>query len=95
MSVTDYIPVGRENAVSRSYLAAMLGVSDRKMRKMIEDERRAGEIILNAQDGKGYYMTDDLDEMERQYQQDTARAMAILTRRKALRARLKAAGRNV
>lgn len=95
MSVTDYIPVGRENAVSRSYLASMLGVSDRKMRKMIEDERRAGAIILNAQDGKGYYMTDDLDEMERQYRQDTARAMAILTRRKALRKRLKDAGRKV
>lgn len=95
MSITDYIPVGRENAVSRAYLASMLGVSDRKMRKMIEDERRAGAIILNAQDGKGYYMTDDLDEMERQYRQDTARAMAILTRRKALRKRLKAAGRNV
>lgn len=95
MSILHYIPYGKDNAVSRAYLSAMLGVSDRKMRKMIEAERRNGAMILNAQDGNGYYISDDLDELERQYRQDTARAMAILTRRKAIRNKLKEAGREV
>lgn len=95
MSILDLIPHGRENAVSREYLSATLGISDRKMRHMIENARRSGAIILNAQDGRGYYISDDLDDMEKQYRQDTARAMAILTRRKALRKRLKEAGRKV
>jgi hypothetical protein len=38
---------------------------------------------------------DDLDAIERQYRQDTSRALSILRRRKAMRALLKAAGRAV
>lgn len=89
------IPFGRENAVTRRELAMRLGVSDREMRKMIEDGRAEGLIIINDCTGRGYYQTDDLAEMERQYRQDTSRAMAILKRRVPLRNALKKAGRNV
>ena len=89
------IPFGRENAVSRGLLAAQMGVSDRRVRGYIEDARTEGLVIINAQDGRGYFQTDDLNEIAQQYRQDTARAMSILKRRKTMRRMLKAAGREV
>ena len=86
------IPFGRENAIPRRELAERLGTSDREMRKMIEQVRGEGMFILNAQDGAGYYRTTDLAELKRQYDQDTARALSILARRKPIRDALKAAG---
>lgn len=95
MNIVDYIPIGRENAVSRERLMALTGLSDRKNRELIEQARRHGEIIINDQTGLGYYRSEDIEDMARQYRQDTARAMSILARRKAIRRRLKAAGREV
>ncbi len=94
-SVIDAIPAGRENAIKRAVLSEKVGMTDRKMRKMIEMARSMGCIIVNDQTGAGYYQSDDLDEIERQYRQDTARAMSILVRRKELRRRLRDAGRTV
>ena len=64
-------------------------------RRIIARLRDEGYIIINDQNGKGYYLSDDLDEIEKQYKQDTARAMAILKRRKYMRKMLKEAGRPV
>ena len=89
------IPVGYENAITRAELACRMGLNDRQMRQAVEDARAEGVIILNRQDGGGYYQSNDLDDMMRQYRQDTARALAILKRRKPLRDKLKAAGRKV
>lgn len=89
------VPFGRRNAIPRDALAEKLGMGDRSLRQAIERARAEGLIILNGQDGRGYYQSDDILEMERQYRQDTARAMSILKRRKPLRAALKAAGREV
>lgn len=86
------IPYGRNNAISRKDLAAALGMSDRKTRSAIEDARADGLIIINSQDGSGYFQTNDIEEMRRQYRQDTARALAIFRRRKPLRKALIAAG---
>lgn len=93
--VVSAIPAGRENAVTRSELALRLGLSDRKTRELIESARREGHIIINDQDSRGYYRSIDPDDMERQYRQDTNRALSILARRKELRRALKAAGREV
>ena len=97
MSIIDMIPLGAENAITRAELAAKSGLSDRRMRLAIQQARSNGELILNTQDGRGYFLgtVDDLDAIQRQYKQDTARAMAILKRRKAMRDILKAAGRAV
>lgn len=91
----SHIPQGRENAKSRADLAYEMQMSDRSVRQLIEDARNEGCIILNDQTGRGYYTSDNLDDLERQYRQDTARALSILKRRKAIRAKLKAAGRQV
>ena len=93
--VVDMIPVGKKNAITREKLARLLGTNDRTARELVRKAREYGYIIINEQDGRGYYRTDDLDMMERQYKQDTRRALSVLSRRKTLRQILKAAGREV
>lgn len=95
VTLAGAIPFGRRNAISRTALAKKLGMSDRQMRKAIEDARSEGLIILCECNGRGYYQSDDLNEIHIQYIQDTNRAMAILKRRKPMRELLKAAGRSV
>lgn len=55
MNIVDFIPYGRENAVSREYLSDITGLDDRTVRGMIEDARRDVPII-NLQDSGGYYL---------------------------------------
>jgi MarR-like DNA-binding transcriptional regulator SgrR of sgrS sRNA len=93
--VAAAIPFGSENAVTRDALVAALGHSERTIRRLIEEARGAGVLIINKQDGRGYYQTIDLDEIENQYRQDTRRAMSILERRKTARRILKAHGREM
>jgi len=95
VALAAVIPFGRRNAIRRDVLAAKLNMSDRQMRKAVEDARNEGLIILCECNGRGYYQSNDLNEIQHQYAQDTSRAMAILKRRKPLRELLRAAGRNV
>ena len=62
-SITDYIPFGKENAVTRAHLRAATGLPDRKIREEIEQARRRGAIIINAQDGAGYYQSEDIKDI--------------------------------
>ena len=93
MNVLFHLPLGKDNAVSREELSASAGYSDRLTRKIIAQLRENGYLICNF--GGGYYISTDLDDIERQYRQDTARAMSILKRRKAMRKILKECGRKV
>ena len=88
----EMIPFGRENAIPRHELAEKLSMSDREMRRAIEQVRDEGMFVLNDQSGAGYYRSTDLDELKRQYDQDTSRALKILARRRHIRNALKAAG---
>ena len=90
--VLDAIPFGKENAVTREYLTAKTGLPDRQVRKAIEEIRR-NHIVLNDQDGKGYYRSYDLDDIERFYRQERARALAVLYRMKPMRILLRGGGR--
>ena len=83
---------GQEKAISRKKLANEMDMSDRAVRALIEKARDEGCMILNKQDGKGYYLPDNVDDILAQYTQDTNRAMAILKRRKHMRKYLKEAG---
>lgn len=58
MNITDYIPEGHENAISRKNLCALTGLSDRKIRQMIEEARR-NTIIISNDDGSGYWLYPD------------------------------------
>ena len=94
-TLANVIPYGRRNAISRLALAERLGMTDRQMRKAVEDARNEGLIILCECNGRGYYQSNDLNEIHCQYIQDTNRAMAILKRRKPMRTLLRQAGRCV
>ena len=78
---------------SRQELSDRLGVSDRTMRSVVEIARREGYIVLNDQDGTGYYSINDLDALERHYRQERSRALSVLARLKRVRRILKEAGR--
>lgn len=91
--IAALIPYGRRNAISRAELAAAMQTSDRMMRKAGSEAKRQGVMICN--DGEGYYQTEELGDLYRQYKRDTARAMSILKARKPMRDVLKAAGRPV
>lgn len=83
---------GQANAISRKALANEMDMSDRAVRNLIEKARDEGCLILNRQDGRGYYIADNLDDIVFQYRQDTNRALSILKRRKTMRRILKEAG---
>ena len=91
--IAGLIPKGRRNAISREDLAAALHTTDRKMRKAVAEAKMQGVMICN--DGDGYYQSDELNDLWRQYRRETARAMSILKARKPMRDVLKAAGRPV
>ncbi len=87
--IVEFIPVGKENAVTRGYLREVTGWNDRLVRKRIAEARKAGLLIINDQDGNGYYFADNIDEVRKQYKQDRARALSILARLKVARQILK------
>lgn len=88
---------GEDNAMTRGDLCALLGLPDRTVRELIEEARREeteeGPFIVNACDGKGYFISHNADEIERHYRGEYSRAMAILVRTKGERKFLKKAGR--
>lgn len=93
MNIVDYIGCGKTNAITRQTLSRLTGLPDRAVRQAIENARHDGYIILNDQDGRGYYITANIDDIERQYRQNERRAKSILHYQKPLRQALKAAGR--
>lgn len=90
--ITDYIPWGRENAIKRKDLLAACGLSDRDMRRDIEAARKNGVFIINMCDGRGYWQTNDLNEVFEWHEQEKARAIKIMANKKPARDALKAAG---
>lgn len=78
MNIADFIPVGKDNAISRSQLVKLTGLSDRIVRDMIALERR-NTAILNLQNGAGYYIPSESEkaDLERFIKQEEARAKSI------------------
>lgn len=84
--VADVLLFGAENAVEGSTLAAVLGFKDRRaLSKQIERERRSGQPICAAVAGnkRGYYLTDDPDELQRYIKALDRRIRAIRKTRDA------------
>lgn len=83
---------GHSNAIPRKELALRMDMGDRAVRALIEKARDEGCLIMNMQDGMGYYLPASIEDIERQYWQDTNRALSIFKRRKTIRKILKEAG---
>lgn len=80
LTILDYIPFGKENAINRHELASMMNMSDRDMRKAIENEWENGHIILNLSDGSGYFQptTEEINLIRTYKEQEESRAFNIL-----------------
>lgn len=91
MNITDFIGRGRENATSREELCRRVNLSDRKVRKLIEQARKRGEIIINDGTGVGYYISEELADLTAQYRMNQHRAMSILVQQKYLRKKIREA----
>lgn len=90
MDIVDYIPFGSKNAVTRAQLRIMTGLNDRKIREQIAQARR-DTVILNMQDGKGYFrpLPEELNLVEAYANQETARLKSIGWSLRAARTMLK------
>jgi len=64
MNILDYIPKGRNNAISRQDLEQLTGLSDRAIRKEIKKLVQKGIPILSSSQSKGYWYSDDIEELE-------------------------------
>lgn len=95
MNIVNFIPFGKENAIPRWKLANITNLTDRMMRREIAAARRNGEIIINDQDGRGYYRDNTPETLKRQYKQNKHRAMSILVQQKHIRQQLKEYGETV
>ena len=73
------IPIGgEENAITRRELAKLWGCTDRMARRYIAELRAEDNgddyIIMSKSSGKGYYRTNDPDEIEHFVRETTKRA---------------------
>ena len=89
--ISDYVPNGKENAVSRDYLAEMTGAEERAIRRELKyaNERlivEEGVVIISTSSKKGYWKTDDLAELEAYEREQTHRAEMIFENLKPVRA---------
>lgn len=87
--ILPFIGVGPKNAVTRDELKRLTGLSDRKNRELIEQARNEGHIIVNRQDGKGYYLTNRPEDIKAQMERNRHRALSILVQQKHLKKALK------
>lgn len=89
MNIENYIGVGKQNAVTRAELSALLNLPDRKVRRLIQEARERGEIIINSSDGAGYFRSNEIADIERQMRTNNNRALAVLRQQTHLRRKLR------
>lgn len=79
MDLLNYIPIGKDNAIKRTDLCKVMGLDDRTCRGVIKQLRRDN-VILNLQDGGGYFrplLPDESELVERFVKQETKRLKSI------------------
>lgn len=79
IKIVDYIPFGKENAISRQQLERVTGLSDRDVREAISLARR-NTVILNLSNGKGYFQPiqgEDDDLVVKYFKQEDSRLKRI------------------
>lgn len=84
MKIIDLIPTGESNAISRTTLCSLCGLSDRLMRKEIAKLSREYPIC-NLQNGNGYFLASDVSTARIMLNQEIHRAKSIFWKIKGLR----------
>lgn len=80
--IENYIPYGKDNAVTREELVMRTGLSDRQVRDCIEEAKRErGACICNLSDSKGYFFPtiEEYQQLKSYIDQEESRAKKILT----------------
>ncbi len=95
LRVIGMIPHGKDKAISVNSIAAGLGMRERGVREAIETARANGIVILNDYNGRGYYRTDDIDEISAAYWREKRRMKHMYQATLPMRRILKEAGREV
>jgi len=76
MNHYESIPVGKENAISRSQLSIIWGVRERRVREIIKElrEKDNGDdfVIISTAHSAGYYRSSDRDEIAK-FKSETTR----------------------
>lgn len=55
MNIADYIPKGKENAVTRTYLSSLTGLSKREIERAVQDAR-FNSVPIISDNLTGYYI---------------------------------------
>lgn len=77
MNILDFIPTGKENAISRQELMQRTGVGERLIRDAIKRQVENGVPILSSSGHKGYWYSEDIDEIEEFIRENDHRANAL------------------
>ena len=88
MNIMDYIT---DKPITQSELVSLTGMTDRQVREAIEQARSAGTVIINLQDGRGYFLSEDPKILEKQLRLNDRRAKSVLVQQKFIRRKLKGA----
>ena len=78
MNILDFIPTGKENAISKQKLMEVTGIKDERLvRDVIKRQVESGVPILSSSGHKGYWYSEDIDEIEEFIRENDHRANAI------------------
>jgi len=86
LDILEYIPKGKENAISTLELMNVLNCDMRELRKIIADLRNHGHVICSCSKG-GYYKPKTRSELQESVKMLSGKAISIF---KALRSQKKA-----
>lgn len=64
MRVSDFLGRGRDHAVGLRELVVLTGLREREVRRLIQQERRRGTVIISDNES-GYYLPADVGEIKR------------------------------
>ncbi len=83
MRIANLLSHGPENGITLRHLEKLFDLPGREVRRQIERERRAGELII-SDNQHGYYLTNDPAEVQRFARSMKHRARQILRTARAL-----------
>ena len=82
INVLNAIPYGKENAISKSELIALTGLSERQIRQQIKELNaqltKEGTAILSSSQYKGYWKSKDIAEMKAYIRESKHRQQALM-----------------
>ena len=81
--ILSALRTGRDNYITTDYLKQITGLPERDVRRVIEDLRRHGAVILS--DNNGYYLPENAAELESFVRKETKRAKSVFYTLKSAR----------